>query len=114
GHVIPARRPSYVCAGGAGVRSIRGQNRFIETEGRGAGEVTDWILRIPVNAISTSFVFIGIAYCLYIAMFRLPSLRNKYGTMSLYWWLTAILFAFSFAGWLLALAIWLIQRQLSN
>ena len=76
--------------------------------------MTAWILRIPVNAISTTFFFIGGAYCLYSIVFRWPAIRNKYGTVSLYWWPVAVLFAFSLVGWLLAVAIWLVQRELSN
>jgi len=76
--------------------------------------VTALIERIPVNSISSIFFVIGVAYCLYGVAFRWRAIRNKYGTVSLYWWPFAVVFAFSFIGWLLAVAIWLIQRQLAS
>ena len=87
---------------------------MIGDRGGAEDEMTGLIERIPVNSISPIFFAIGFLYYLYMVAFRWPVIRSRYGTISLYWWPPAVLFAFSMAGWFLALAIWLIQRQLSN
>jgi hypothetical protein len=76
--------------------------------------VTALIERIPVNSISAIFFLMGIAYCFYSIAFRWPAVRNKYGSLGLYWWPVVIVLAFSMTGWLLAVAVWLVQRRLSN
>lgn len=74
--------------------------------------MTNFIDRIPIIALPSIFIALGMTYCAYSVAFRWPVIRSKYGTMSLYWWLVAVWYAFSIAGTLVAVVIWLIQQQL--
>ena len=69
---------------------------------------------ISLNLIPYVFYGLGIAYCFYVLIFRWTALRKEYGSMSLYWWMGAVLAAFSISGWLVAVAIWLLQRQFAK
>ncbi len=49
---------------------------------------------------------LAIGYCLYATFFRWSSLKARYGTLSLYWWVLAVIFAGTFLGFAADVAIW--------
>jgi hypothetical protein len=81
--------------------------------GRGAGGEID-VSGFNLNWITFAFYGAGVAYCFYIIIFRWAAYRERYGRNSLYQHMGLVTFGFGIVGWLLAVAIWLIQRQLSN
>ncbi len=55
---------------------------------------------------------LGLAYCLYITVFRWKALVGEYGTLSLYWWVIAVTTAASLLGFMADVAVWAVQYGL--
>ncbi len=55
---------------------------------------------------------LGLAYGLYIPVFRWKTLVGEYGTLSLYWWVVAVTTAASLLGFMADVAVWAVQYGL--
>jgi hypothetical protein len=55
---------------------------------------------------------LAVGYCLYATLFRWDAIRSKYGTLSLYWWVVAVIVAGTFLGFAADVAIWGVQYAL--
>jgi hypothetical protein len=53
--------------------------------------------------------FLAVCYCLFATLFRWDALKARYGTLSLHWWVVAVITAGTFFGFAIDVAIWGVQ-----
>lgn len=52
---------------------------------------------------------LAVGYCLHATLFRWNAIKEKYGTLSLYWWMLTVVIAGIFLGFAADVAIWGVQ-----
>lgn len=55
---------------------------------------------------------LGVGYCLFATLFRWQAIKAKYGTLSLYWWVIAVVVAGTLLGFIADAAVWGVQYAL--